>query len=241
MGMRVVFYDVAARMPMGNARAVRTLNELLEGSDAVTLHVPATEATRMMIGGEQLAKMKRGACLLNNARGNVVDLDALAASLRSGHLAGAAVDVFPEEPAGRSTGFTCPLSGLANVILTPHVGGSTAEAQEAIALDAVEKLIKFVNVGTTTGAVNVPEVELPEQPDAQPRPHRILHFHRNVPGVLSNMHAAIAELGANISAEYLRTKDETGYVVLDTDPVNTDRLLERVRAIPETIRVRMLW
>jgi D-3-phosphoglycerate dehydrogenase len=244
MGMRVVFFDILAKMPMGNARAARSLAEVLEHADVVTLHVPATEQTRALIGADQLARTKKGAFLINNARGSVVDVSALAASITSGHLAGAAVDVFPDEPEGKSKEFISPLRGVDNVILTPHVGGSTAEAQEAIALDVAEKLLKFVNVGTTTGAVNVPEVELPEQPrheNAGERPHRILHFHRNVPGVLSKMHAAIAELGANISAEYLRTNEDVGYVVLDVDPVDGEKVLERVRAIPETVRVRMLW
>jgi D-3-phosphoglycerate dehydrogenase len=240
----VVFFDVVSKMPMGNARAARTLNEVLEQADAVTLHVPATASTRGMIGGAQLAKMKRGASLINNARGSVVDVAALAAAIRSGHLSGAAVDVFPEEPEGKSKGFESPLRGVDNVILTPHVGGSTAEAQEAISLDVSEKLLKFVNVGSTTGSVNVPEVELPEQPVIEGqsgRPQRILHFHRNVPGVLSKLHAAIAELGANISAEYLRTNEDVGYVVLDVDPVDGEKVLERVRAVPETVRVRVLW
>jgi D-3-phosphoglycerate dehydrogenase len=245
MGMRVVYFDVLPKMPMGNARAEKSLNDLLEHSDVVTLHVPATASTRMMIGQAQLARMKPGSFLINNARGSVVDVDALAAAISAGRVAGAAVDVFPDEPAGKSKEFSSPLRGLGNVILTPHVGGSTAEAQEAIAEDVAAKLLKFVNVGSTTGAVNVPEVELPEQPltEGRPgeRPHRILHFHRNVPGVLSHMHAAIADLGANISAEYLRTNEDVGYVVLDVDPVDGEKVLERVRGIPETIRVRMLW
>lgn len=246
MGMRVVYYDIVPKMPMGNARAAKSLAELLEQSDVVTLHVPATEATRRMIGAPQLGKMKRGAFLINNARGSVVDVDALAQAIRDGHVGGAAVDVFPEEPQGKTKEFASPLRGLSNVILTPHIGGSTAEAQEAIAEDVAGKLLKFINVGSTTGAVNVPEVDLPEQPAGEPgapgeRPHRILHFHRNVPGVLSNMHAAIADLGANISAEYLRTNEDVGYVVLDVDPVDGEKVMDRLRGIPETIRVRMLW
>ncbi len=246
MGMRVVYFDILAKMPMGNARAARSLNEVLEQADAVTLHVPSTKETRLMIGAAQLAKMKHGSFLINNARGSVVDVEALAGAIRSGSIAGAAVDVFPDEPEGKSKEFASPLRGLPNVILTPHVGGSTAEAQEAVAEDVAGKLLKFVNVGSTTGAVNVPQVELPEQPGlteggAGERPHRILHFHRNVPGVLSNMHAAIADLGANISAEYLRTNEDVGYVVLDVDPVDGEKVLERVREIPETVRVRMLW
>jgi D-3-phosphoglycerate dehydrogenase len=244
-GMRVIFHDIAPRMPLGNARAMKSLADVLREADVVTLHVPATRETEGMIGAAQIRRMKPGALLINNARGGIVDVDALAEALRTGHLAGAALDVFPEEPAGKGERFESPLRGLANVILTPHVGGSTEEAQEAIALDVCAKLEKFVNVGTTTGAVNVPEVELPEQGDHAggrgARPHRVLHFHRNVPGVLSSMHALIAELGANISAEYLRTHEDVGYVVLDVDPTDGGKVLGALKSVPETIRVRMLW
>lgn len=257
-GMRVIYHDIVPKLPMGNARAVRTLHDLLKEADVVTLHVPATESTRGLIGASQLRRMKQGALLINNARGSVVDVEALAAALKDGRLAGAALDVFPDEPAGKGESFESPLRGLSNVILTPHIGGSTEEAQEAIALDVAGKLLKFVNVGSTTGAVNVPEVELPDQggneaegrtpasgdddaPGGTPRRHRILHFHRNVPGVLSKVHQAIARLGANISAEHLRTDPEIGYVVLDVDPTDGQKVLEAVRSIPETIRVRVLW
>jgi D-3-phosphoglycerate dehydrogenase len=252
-GMRVLFYDIISKMPIGNARPVKTLADLLKESDVVTLHVPATDATRGMIAAAQLKKMKAGSVLINNSRGSVVDVPALAEALKGNHLAGAALDVFPDEPSHKGEAFKSPVMGLPNVILTPHVGGSTEEAQATIAEDVCTKLIKFVNVGTTTGAVNVPEVELPEQgrfsaageeeprSGGPPRPHRILHFHRNVPGVLSKMHAAIAEIGANISSEYLRTHEDLGYVVLDVDPTDGEQVLERLRKIPETIRVRMLW
>ena len=247
--MRVIFHDVISKMPLGNARAVKTLNDLLKDTDVVTLHVPATAQTKNLIGAAQLKRMKPGAMLINNARGSVVDVDALAASIKGGHLGGAALDVFPIEPAGKGEGFESIVRGLPNVILTPHVGGSTEEAQAAIAEDVAAKFIKFVNVGSTTGAVNVPEVELPEQwvedtaRGAAPakRRHRILHFHRNVPGVLSKMHTLIADLGANISAEYLRTKDDVGYVVLDVDPTDGEKVLAGLKAVPETIRVRLLW
>ncbi|HYF14480.1 MAG TPA: phosphoglycerate dehydrogenase [Phycisphaerales bacterium] len=247
LGMRVIYYDVVPKLALGNARAVRNLTDLLKSADVVTLHVPATAATANMIGAKQLRCMKKGAMLINNARGSVVNIDALVDALREGHIAGAALDVFPEEPAGKDEAFKSPLRGVPNVILTPHIGGSTEEAQETIALDVSEKLAKFVNVGSTTGAVNVPEVELPGQDEsgggggARTRRHRVLHFHRNVPGVLSNMHRLIADLGANIAAEYLRTHEDVGYVVLDVDPTDAKKVLEGVKKIPETIRARLLW
>jgi D-3-phosphoglycerate dehydrogenase / 2-oxoglutarate reductase len=257
LGMRVVFFDIAAKLAIGNARAVRTLGELLESSDLVTLHVPATPRTKNLIGPKELAKMKPGAQLINNARGSVVDLAALAKALKSNHLGGAAIDVFPHEPAENGAPFDCELRGLSNVILTPHIGGSTEEAQEAIADDVCEKLLKFINNGSTTGAVNVPQVELPEQSDAafeaEPRGkaparrHRILHFHRNQPGVMKHINAAAADLGgakgrgANIAAQYLQTNADIGYVVLDVDPSDGEALMRALREVPETIRVRMLW
>ncbi len=246
MGMRVVFHDIVPRLAMGNARACRSLVEVLEQSDVVTLHVPATAQTENMIGKAEIKKMKKGSFLINNARGSVVDVGALAAGIRTGHLGGAALDVFPEEPVGKGEAFRSEICGLANVILTPHVGGSTEEAQEAISEDVAGKFIKFINVGTTTGAVNVPEVELPPQAErgdagGRLRRHRILHFHRNVPGVLSAMHQVIARLGANISAEYLQTNKDIGYVVLDVDPTDGQMVMEELKEIEETIRVRMLW
>lgn len=261
LGMGVLYYDIVPKLPLGNARAARSLAELLSQADVVTLHVPATARTEGMMGAAELGAMKAGACLINNARGTIVDVPALGAALRAGKLSGAAVDVFPDEPTENQGSFTSELRGLANVILTPHIGGSTEEAQEAIAVDVSEKLLRFINNGSTTGAVNVPEVELPGQGGAEERTanaqsakqkqtakkapvgrrHRILHFHRNVPGVLSKMHAIIAEVGANIAAEYLQTNAEVGYVVLDVDPSDGEAIVERLRAIPETVRVRLLW
>jgi D-3-phosphoglycerate dehydrogenase len=246
LGMHVVYHDVLQRLPLGNARPMRTLDDLLKVSDVVTLHVPAGASTRNLIDDRAIKRMRPGATLINNARGSVVDLDALAEALASGHIAGAAIDVFPEEPEASTGAFTSALCGLPNVILTPHIGGSTSEAQEGIASDVATKLIRFVNNGSTTGAVNVPEVELPEQAHdyadaAGDRSHRILHFHRNVPGVLGKMHALIAERGVNVSAEYLRTNESIGYVVLDVDPTDAAPVIEGLRAIPETIRLRVLW
>ena len=242
LGMRVMYFDVRPTLALGNARLVASLNELLEASDVISLHVPATDRTHSMIGADEIRRMKPGALLLNNARGSVVDLDAVADALKSGHLGGAAVDVFPEEPSKNDDAFECALQGLDNVILTPHVGGSTEEAQAAIAVDVAGKLARFVNDGSTTGAVNVPEADLPEQlPTDKGRPHRILHFHRNVPGVLNTLHQVLASHGANVSGEVLRTKDDLGYVVLDVDPGDSRPVAEELEAIAETIRVRVLW
>ena len=256
MGMRVIYFDVLSCLPLGNARPVKTLDELLAKSDVVTLHVPATKKTERMIGGAQVEKMRAGSYLINNARGRVVDIPALAAGLKSGRVAGAALDVFPQEPSSNSEPFASEVRGLPNVILTPHIGGSTEEAQEAIAEDVATKLARFVNNGSTTGAVNVPQVDLPEQdevgfdagldnggPGARPRHrhHRILHFHRNVPGVMSKVNSVMAELGVNIAGQYLKTNEDVGYVVLDVAPTNAALIGERLKAIPETIRVRVLW
>ena len=243
LGMKVLFFDTLSKLPLGNAQAVGSLDELLAKSDVVTIHVPDTQSTRNMIARDQLNAMKQGAYLLNNARGTVVDLDALKAAIESKHLAGAAVDVFPDEPAKSGESFSSPLQGLDNVILTPHVGGSTIEAQKAISLDIASKLTRFMNLGTTTGAVNVPQVDLPEQrkSEADQRSHRILNFHRNVPGVLNKIHEAAAELNINISGQYLQTNEHIGYLVLDCDPSNAGELAERIRDIEESIRTRILW
>jgi D-3-phosphoglycerate dehydrogenase len=238
MGMRVVFYDIIDVLPHGNARAMPNLTTLLEESDVVTLHVPGGTGTKHLIGAEQLACMKKGAFLINNARGDVVVVEALAEALRSGHLAGAAVDVFPQEPESNEEPFDSPLRGLPNVILTPHIGGSTLEAQRAIAEFASGRLIKVMNNGSTTGAVNVPEVELPRLHDDH---HRILHFHRNVPGVLGKLHTMIAALGVNIAAEYLQSNAKHAYCILDVDPSHGEAVKEGLERIPETIRVRTLW
>lgn len=245
MGMRVLFYDVVNKLPLGNATPAPSLEELLAQSDAVTLHVPDTQTTRGMMGRAQIGMMKQGAYLINNARGSVVDLDALKDALENHALGGAALDVFPDEPGRSGEAFSCPLQGLENVILTPHVGGSTIEAQEAISLDTADKLVRFMNRGTTTGSVNVPEVDLPDQQrhlvEGDKRPHRILNFHHNVPGVLSKIHEQASALGINISAQYLQTNPQIGYLVLDADPSDSDELAQRIDTIEESIRTRMLW
>lgn len=244
MGMRVVYFDIVPKMAIGNARACKTLDELLRASDVATLHVPATKQTERLIARAQLRAMRPGSFLINNARGSVVDVGALAAAIKDGHLGGAALDVFPDEPAGKGERFKSELCGLPNVILTPHVGGSTEEAQAAIAEDVATKLIRFVNNGSTTGSVNLPEVDLPAQREDDGdsrRVHRILHLHRNVPGVLSKVHSLISGLGVNIVAEYLQTRGDVGYVVIEVDPQHGKAMLEGLRAMPETIRVRVLW
>jgi D-3-phosphoglycerate dehydrogenase len=238
LGMQVLYYDIVPKLPLGNARAVDTLPELLERADVVTLHVPATRDTAGLIGAAELARMRRGAFLINNARGSIVDLDALAEAVRSGKIDGAATDVYPVEPSGQEAPFTCPLAGLENVILTPHVGGSTEEAQENIAREVAGKLVRYLHNGTTTSSVNVPEVELPQlRPDEQ----RILHIHHNVPGVLSKMHGLLADLGVNINAEFLQSNAEVSYVILDVDPHHGEAVRAGLEEIPETIRVRGLY
>jgi D-3-phosphoglycerate dehydrogenase len=237
MGMRVLFTDVVSKMPIGNVRPVPTLAELLGESDFVTLHVPATQQTKEMIGPEQLRQMKAGSYLINLSRGQVVVIPALAAALREGHLAGAAVDVFPEEPEGDADGFDCGLRGLPNTILTPHIGGSTAEAQEAIGREVATSLIKFVNAGATTGAVNFPEVELPPAQGA----HRILNSHRNVPGVLRDINRIVSDRNANIRAQLLATDPAVGYVIIDLDQDVSDDVKKDIAALPASLKTRILY
>ncbi len=237
LGMQVLFYDIATKLPLGNACSAETLEELLRESDCVSVHVPATELTANMISRRELELMKPGAHLINNSRGSVVDLDALHDALSSGHLGGAAVDVYPVEPYSNDETFECPLAGLPNVILTPHVGGSTEEAQESIASEVASKLARFVTNGSTSTSVNVPEVDLPK---LHPDQHRILHFHRNVPGVLSKMHKMLADLDVNISGEFLQSNADVSYVILDIDPKHKDDVREGLQRIEETIRVRTL-
>jgi D-3-phosphoglycerate dehydrogenase len=238
MAMRVIYYDVVPKLPHGNALAMESLEALLESADVVTVHVPASPATENMFGPEQFRRMRPGSFFINNARGSIFDICALAEALRSGHLGGAAADVYPDEPSGGDQPFKCDLTGLPNVILTPHIGGSTEEAQQNISVEVAGKLVRYLHNGTTTTAVNVPEVDLPH---LRPEQHRILHFHRNVPGVLSRLHGMLAELDININAEYLQSNAEVSYVILDVDPHHGESLRQRLQAIPETIRVRTLW
>ncbi len=236
-GLRVQFYDVAARLPMGNNHSVNSLGDVLATSDFVTLHVPETPQTHMMIRAEQLAQMKRGAYLLNASRGTVVDVDALADAIKRGHVAGAAVDVYPDEPEGNSDGFASPLLGLPNVLLTPHIGGSTEEAQEAIGHEVSGALLKFVNAGATTGAVNFPQIELPPAPGA----HRILNVHRNVPGVLRDINKIVSDASANIRAQVLSTDADIGYLVMDLENDVAETVRKGVAALETNIRTRILY
>ena len=237
LGMKVCFYDVVAKLPLGNATQVRSLKALLNQSDVVSLHVPETADTRNMFGAEQLAQMKAGAVLINASRGTVVDIDALAEAITSKHLSGAAIDVFPVEPKGNQEEFVSPLRGLDNVILTPHIGGSTVEAQENIGVEVAEKLIKYSDNGTTTSSVNFPEVALPGHPDA----HRLLHVHANMPGVLSAINRVFSDNDINIAAQYLQTNDKVGYVVLDVHSAYSAEALKQLREIEGTIRCRVLF
>jgi D-3-phosphoglycerate dehydrogenase / 2-oxoglutarate reductase len=239
LGMRVIFHDIETKLSLGNARAVSSLDELLERADVVTLHVPETPATQLMIRREQLARMRAGAMLINASRGSVVDIDALAAALRSGHLAGAAVDVFPLEPKGNDDVFESPLVGMDNVILTPHIGGSTLEAQDNIGIEVASKLIRYSDNGSTLSAVNFPEVTLPEHPSSR----RLLHIHRNVPGMLSRVNEVFSAGDINIDAQFLQTDSEVGYVVIDVsaDAQQAHALKEQLAAIPGTLRSRVLY
>ena len=238
LGMRVIFHDVEAKLALGNAQVAAGLDDLLARSDVVTLHVPETAATRDMVGAAQLASMRRGAHLVNASRGTVVDIDSLAAALQSGQLGGAAVDVFPVEPKGNDDRFESPLVGLDNVILTPHIGGSTLEAQDNIGREVAAKLVRYSDNGSTLSSVNFPEVTLPEHDGSL----RLLHIHRNVPGVMSRVNEIFSQAGVNIDGQFLRTHPEVGYVVIDVTASDEQatQLKDQLAAIPGTLRTRSL-
>ncbi|MBS7813033.1 phosphoglycerate dehydrogenase [Roseococcus pinisoli] len=237
-GMRVIYFDTATKLPHGNASRCGSLDELLHWSDVVTVHLPETPATMNLMGAEQIAKMKPGSFLINNARGTIVDVPALAAALRAGHLAGAALDVFPEEPKRNGDPFISPLQGIDNVILTPHIGGSTEEAQSRIGEEVARKLVDYSDTGSTEGAVNFPQVALP----ARPTGTRFMHVHRNAPGVLGNVNQVFAKRGVNIAGQYLQTDGEIGYVVVDAGATReSEAILAELRALPHTIRARLLY
>ena len=237
LGMKVVFFDVVTKLPLGNARQIQQLEELLAEADVGSLHVPETPATQWMMGAAQIAAMKPGAVLINASRGTVLEIEPLAEALRSKKLLGAAIDVFPVEPRSNKDSFESPLRGLDNVILTPHVGGSTIEAQENIGIEVAEKLVKYSDNGTSTSSVNFPEVALP----AHPGKHRLLHIHRNVPGVLSEINKVFGDNGINIASQYLQTHGDIGYVVIDIDAAHSDVALAKLHDVAGTIRSRVLF
>ncbi|WP_460951081.1 phosphoglycerate dehydrogenase [Pseudomonas marginalis] len=237
LGMQVFFYDTLTKLPLGNATQVSSLTELLGMSDIVTLHVPETAETQWMIGEKEIRAIKKGGILINAARGTVVELDALADAIKDKHLIGAAIDVFPVEPRSNDEIFESPLRGLDNVILTPHIGGSTAEAQANIGLEVSEKLVKYSDNGTSVSSVNFPEVALP----AHPGKHRLLHIHQNIPGVMMEINKVFAENGINISGQFLQTNEKVGYVVIDVDAEYSDLAQEKLQHINGTIRSRVLF
>lgn len=237
LGMKVLYYDLETKLPLGNAIPYKKLKDVLAESDIITLHVPGTAQTSNLIDATHLQYFKQGSILINCARGEVVDLDALAAVLKSGQISGAAVDVFPWEPEKNGDAFTTPLQGLKNVILTPHIGGSTEEAQENIGEDVSMKLFNFLEKGVSYGSHTVPPISLPPIDGA----HRILHIHNNVPGVLSAVNTQLSLHGINILGQYLKTNDQIGYVVLDVDKQLSQQAIELLRDVKETIKVRLLY
>ncbi|UDW83710.1 phosphoglycerate dehydrogenase [Pasteurella canis] len=237
LGMRVFFYDIENKLPLGNAQQVRTLEELLSMSDVVSLHVPENASTKNLISAERIAQLKEGSILINAARGTVVDIDALAQALSTGKIRGAALDVFPEEPASIQEEFVSPLRAFDNVILTPHIGGSTSEAQENIGAEVSGKFVKYSDNGSTLSAVNFPEVSLPEHSGTK----RLLHIHHNRPGVLNKINQVFVEANVNIAAQYLQTDPTIGYVVIDVETEDTSGLLNQLKDIEGTIRARVLF
>jgi D-3-phosphoglycerate dehydrogenase len=237
IGMKVVFHDILTKLPLGNATAKRSLKELVSQSDIVTLHVPETPQTKNLINRSVLKNFKKGSILLNYARGEVVDLDALKKAMEEGVVAGAGIDVFPWEPEKNGDRFESPLQGMPNVILTPHIGGSTEEAQQNIGEDVGRKLLQYLEMGASTGSHTVPEISLPPQEGT----HRILHIHRNVPGVLSEINTELSRHRINIVGQYLKTNDAIGYVVLDVDKKLSKKASQVLREVKDTIKVRLLY
>ncbi len=237
MGMKVIFYDVASKLSLGNATPCRSMDELLKNADIVSLHVPGNNETKNLINSSRLKKMKKGAILINLSRGDVMDVKAVRDALISKQIGGLGVDVFPEEPQSNKDIFSSPLQNLPNVILTPHIGGSTMEAQEAIGLDVAEKLISFTETGSSNGSLTVPEISLPLLNNA----HRILHIHHNVPGVLSQVNGVLSKMKVNILGQYLQTNREIGYVVLDIDKKSSSKAMGELKKVKNTIRTRDLY
>lgn len=238
LGMRVIYHDAVKKLPLGNSQPCEKLSDLLRQADFVSLHVPDTPQTRNMISNEQLAQMKKGSYLINASRGSVVVIADLAAQLRSGHIAGAAVDVFPSEPASNKEVFVSELQGLNNVILTPHIGGSTLEAQEAIGTEVAASFCQFLKQGSTRGAVNFPNVDIPL---LHPGCHRIVNVHRNVPGVLSDINGIVSDVGANIQAQSLATDATIGYLVMDLERAEANEVASRIARLETSIKTRVLF
>ncbi|MBA2380205.1 MAG: phosphoglycerate dehydrogenase [Blastocatellia bacterium] len=237
MGMQVLYYDIANKLPHGNAKQVRDLKDLLKRSHIVTLHVPSDKSTKDLLDASLIKIMRRGAFLINHSRGDVVDLDALNGALCSSKLGGAAIDVFPEEPETNTAPFDCVLRNLPNVILTPHIGGSTEEAQASIGHDVTDKLVKYLELGTTEGSLTVPPVNLPPQAGT----HRILHIHKNVPGVLGSINSRLSKNGINIVGQYLNTNPDIGYVILDVDQKISKEALALLKDVRGTVKARMVY
>jgi len=237
MGMQVIYYDVANKLPLGNAKQVSDIKDLLKRSNIVTLHVPSDSTTRDLINADTLKSMRKGAILINHSRGDVVDLKAVGKAIKSGKLAGAAIDVFPDEPEKNGDPFACELQNLPNVILTPHIGGSTEEAQANIGLDVTNKLVKYLDFGTSEGSHTVPPVSLPPQAGT----HRILHIHRNIPGVLGEINSRLSKRSINITGQYLKTNDDIGYVILDVESKLSTEAFEILKEVSGTVRARMVY
>jgi len=237
LGMKVIYYDTETKLPLGNAIDSKNLRDLVGKADIISLHVPELPTTKNLISKNLLKNFKQGSILINYARGEVVDIDALAKSLSDGHLGGAAIDVFPWEPEKNGDKFTTPLQGLKNVLLTPHIGGSTQEAQQNIGDDVSAKLFNYLEKGISYGSHTIPALSLPPQEGT----HRILHIHRNVPGVLSEINTQLSKHKINILGQYLKTNDAIGYVVLDVDKSLSNNALALLRNVKETIKVRMLY
>ena len=237
LGMKVIYFDVESKLPLGNAQPKATLSALLKEAHVVSLHVPQHASTELLIGRREIAAMRSGSILINASRGNVVDLDALAEALNGSHIGGAAIDVFPVEPRSNNDEFVSPLRGLEQCILTPHIGGSTQEAQENIGVEVAEKLTRYSDNGTTTSAVNFPEVALPEHEGK----HRLLHVHQNIPGIMSAINQVFSESSVNVSGQYLQTMGDTGYVVIDIESDYSKTLISQLSGIEGTLRTRVLF
>jgi D-3-phosphoglycerate dehydrogenase len=237
LGMKVIFYDTITKLPLGNAESRKTIKEVVSKADIITLHIPETQQTKNLINKTLLKQFKKGSILINFARGEVVDLEALSAALTSGHLSGAAIDVFPVEPEKNGDPFSSPLQNIPNVLLTPHIGGSTEEAQYNIGEDVSAKLLQYLEMGATTGSHTVPELSLSPQEGT----HRILHIHTNVPGVLSEINTTLSENKINVLGQYLKTNDEIGYVVLDIDKKLSKNAVELLRKVKGSLKVRLLY